>query len=376
MLDELKEEEIVNKVGGRFKLSTLIQKRMVALNTGAKPQVDLRGADKLTIVIQEILQDKIYLDASGIVQTRNQTVMANLLALTPACPARFRLPPAQRRAPTPRTNDAPGSCRPVVRIGTRPKRRRFHLIHRGPANRGLLLSVVTSVSGKPRFRISPLRVPPVMAQSTSAPALASTADSIPYVPVSWMAVAAFTVASLFVAVLLALGVSAFLAKKPLIQDELLALPAVGIVLSFAARRVIRNSEGTRTGERLANSAWWICVIAGLGYAAYLAAIAYSIRRDAKSELEKWAASMLDPDEIGLTAPFCGRAIRQNGRRSIRRILPRSKADFATSISGSSRATSSELPAGTRATAAPLSLRAASGSGRIAREESTASTPAC
>jgi len=29
MLDELKEEGIVNKVGGRFKLSTLIQKRMV-----------------------------------------------------------------------------------------------------------------------------------------------------------------------------------------------------------------------------------------------------------------------------------------------------------------------------------------------------------
>ena len=41
MLDELKEEEIVNKVGGRFKLSTLIQKRMVALNTGAKPLVDV-----------------------------------------------------------------------------------------------------------------------------------------------------------------------------------------------------------------------------------------------------------------------------------------------------------------------------------------------
>ena len=34
MLDELKEEAIVNKVGGRFKLSTLIPvSRMVALNT-------------------------------------------------------------------------------------------------------------------------------------------------------------------------------------------------------------------------------------------------------------------------------------------------------------------------------------------------------
>jgi DNA-directed RNA polymerase subunit omega len=81
MLDELKEEAIVNKVGGRFKLSTLIQKRMVALNTGAKPQVDVRGADKLTI-----LQDKIYLDATGNVQTRNQTVLANLPGAYPGMP--------------------------------------------------------------------------------------------------------------------------------------------------------------------------------------------------------------------------------------------------------------------------------------------------
>jgi DNA-directed RNA polymerase subunit omega len=70
MLDDLKEEEIVNKVGGRFKLSTLIQKRMVALNTGARPLVDARNTDKLAIVLQEILQDKIYLDATGTVQTR------------------------------------------------------------------------------------------------------------------------------------------------------------------------------------------------------------------------------------------------------------------------------------------------------------------
>jgi DNA-directed RNA polymerase subunit omega len=69
MLDELKEEAIVNKVGGRFKLSTLIQKRMKALNSGARPLVHVRGGDQLSIVIQEILQDKIYLDLSGQLQT-------------------------------------------------------------------------------------------------------------------------------------------------------------------------------------------------------------------------------------------------------------------------------------------------------------------
>jgi DNA-directed RNA polymerase subunit omega len=70
MLDELKEEAIVNKVGGRFKLSTLIQKRMVALNTGARPLVETRGGDKMSTVIQEILQDKIFLDSAGQVQIR------------------------------------------------------------------------------------------------------------------------------------------------------------------------------------------------------------------------------------------------------------------------------------------------------------------
>jgi DNA-directed RNA polymerase subunit omega len=73
MIDELKEEEIVNKVGGRFKLSTLIQKRMIALNQGARALVDLRGVDKMTLVIQEIMQDKIYLDMSGKLQTNEPT---------------------------------------------------------------------------------------------------------------------------------------------------------------------------------------------------------------------------------------------------------------------------------------------------------------
>ena len=73
MIDELKEEEIVNKVGGRFKLSTLIQKRMIALNQGARALVDARGADKMTLVIQEIMQDKIFLDMSGNLQTSEAT---------------------------------------------------------------------------------------------------------------------------------------------------------------------------------------------------------------------------------------------------------------------------------------------------------------
>lgn len=65
MYDELKEEEIVNLVGGRFKLSTLIQKRLVQLNQGANPLVDTTSTDKMEIVLQEIREQKIQLDMSN-----------------------------------------------------------------------------------------------------------------------------------------------------------------------------------------------------------------------------------------------------------------------------------------------------------------------
>lgn len=64
MLEELKEEHVINKVGGRFRLSTLIQKRLVQLNAGSRALVDLDTQNKMTIVLQEIMQDKIYLDTS------------------------------------------------------------------------------------------------------------------------------------------------------------------------------------------------------------------------------------------------------------------------------------------------------------------------
>ncbi len=65
MLEVFKDEAIVNKVGGRFKLSSLIQKRLVALNRGARPLVELMTKNPMEIVVAEILQDKIYLDTSN-----------------------------------------------------------------------------------------------------------------------------------------------------------------------------------------------------------------------------------------------------------------------------------------------------------------------
>jgi DNA-directed RNA polymerase subunit omega len=71
MIEALKSDEIVNKVGGRFKLTALIQKRRFELMEGARALVEREdGMTDLEVVIQEILQDKIAIDyeASGLVK--------------------------------------------------------------------------------------------------------------------------------------------------------------------------------------------------------------------------------------------------------------------------------------------------------------------
>ena len=66
MIEALKSDEIVNKVGGRFKLTALIQKRMMEIMDGARPLVDRKpGQTDLEVVVQEILQDKIAIDYAG-----------------------------------------------------------------------------------------------------------------------------------------------------------------------------------------------------------------------------------------------------------------------------------------------------------------------
>lgn len=59
MIAGLKSDELVNKVGGRFKLAALIQRRMVELLQGARPLVDTKGLTDIEVVIQEIMEDKI-----------------------------------------------------------------------------------------------------------------------------------------------------------------------------------------------------------------------------------------------------------------------------------------------------------------------------
>ena len=63
MIEELKDTGIVDKVGGRYKLTALIQRRLGELMQGSRPLIEnAEGKSQLEIVIQEILQDKITID--------------------------------------------------------------------------------------------------------------------------------------------------------------------------------------------------------------------------------------------------------------------------------------------------------------------------
>ncbi len=63
MIEALKSDDIVNKVGGKFRLTALIQRRLREIIDGSRPLVDdIRGKNMVEIVIQEIVEDKIEID--------------------------------------------------------------------------------------------------------------------------------------------------------------------------------------------------------------------------------------------------------------------------------------------------------------------------
>ena len=63
MIGQLKSDEIIEKVGGRFRLTALIQKRWLELMRGeSRPMVNPTGKQVMEIVVQEILEGKVGID--------------------------------------------------------------------------------------------------------------------------------------------------------------------------------------------------------------------------------------------------------------------------------------------------------------------------
>lgn len=62
MIEALKDNTLVDKVGGRFKLCALIQRRLQQLLDGERPLIDRGGRSDLELVIEEIRLDLITLE--------------------------------------------------------------------------------------------------------------------------------------------------------------------------------------------------------------------------------------------------------------------------------------------------------------------------
>jgi DNA-directed RNA polymerase subunit omega len=63
MIEELKDTKLADKVGGRFKLAALIQKRMLEIMQGGRPLIEnTEGRTMMQIAIEEIRQGKIAID--------------------------------------------------------------------------------------------------------------------------------------------------------------------------------------------------------------------------------------------------------------------------------------------------------------------------
>jgi DNA-directed RNA polymerase subunit omega len=59
MIEELKNDDLVRKVGGKFKLTALIQRRWLQLLQGERPLVDAEGLTDMEVIIKEIMEGQI-----------------------------------------------------------------------------------------------------------------------------------------------------------------------------------------------------------------------------------------------------------------------------------------------------------------------------
>ncbi len=59
MIEALKDDTVINQLGGRFKFCSLVQHRVRELMEGARPLVERDGRTDIEIAIEEIVEGKI-----------------------------------------------------------------------------------------------------------------------------------------------------------------------------------------------------------------------------------------------------------------------------------------------------------------------------
>lgn len=126
-----------------------------------------------------------------------------------------------------------------------------------------------------------------MADMLNTRPLDHSVTEIDYKPISGWAIAALSIASVYVLVVGTIAVTAFYNRQPTLPTAWLILAVVGWVLAIVARVHIKRSEGTRTGLRQATVAWWMCVLGGAGFFAYILASKLALEQQALKAANDW-----------------------------------------------------------------------------------------
>ena len=70
MINALKSDELIKKVGGPFRLTALVQRRLKELIEGARPLVSTEGKNLIQVAVEEIAENKIAIDYESIKDTQ------------------------------------------------------------------------------------------------------------------------------------------------------------------------------------------------------------------------------------------------------------------------------------------------------------------
>ncbi|MCK6485926.1 MAG: DNA-directed RNA polymerase subunit omega [Phycisphaerae bacterium] len=62
MIERLKADDLILKVGGRYRLTALIQKRWLELLQGSRPLIEPGNMTPIELIVEEIRQGKLTID--------------------------------------------------------------------------------------------------------------------------------------------------------------------------------------------------------------------------------------------------------------------------------------------------------------------------
>ena len=65
MIEALKDDSMINSLGGRFKFTSLVQHRVRQLMDGDRPLVERNGRTDFEVAVQEVVEGKITLQLAG-----------------------------------------------------------------------------------------------------------------------------------------------------------------------------------------------------------------------------------------------------------------------------------------------------------------------